>query len=82
MQQTRAIQMEKEEFNNLLKKADLTKKEFAGIIDMRYTSVNNWGSSQKFPRWVKSWLENYIEAKKFDEIKNILKDKVFEVEGK
>ena len=55
--------MKKEEFNNLLKKADLTKKVFAGIIDMKYTSVNNWGGSQKFPRWVKSWLENYIKAK-------------------
>ena len=65
--------MEKEEFNNLLKKSNLTKKEFAGIIDMKYTSVNNWGSSQKFPRWVKSWLENYIKAKDIDKIADTIK---------
>ena len=60
--------MEKEDFNKLLKKANLSKKEFAGIIDMKYTSVNNWGSSQQFPRWVKSWLENYIKAKDIDKV--------------
>ena len=69
--------MNKEDFNELLKKANLSKKEFAGIIDMQYTSVNNWGSSQKFPRWVKSWLENYIKAKSYTDVK----DKVFEIEG-
>jgi len=66
--------MEKKEFNNLLQQADLTKKEFARIIDMRHTSVNNWGSSQKFPRWVKSWLENYIAKQKHEQMLNILKD--------
>lgn len=66
--------MDKEEFNILLKQANLTKKEFAGIIDMRYSSVNNWGSSQQFPRWVKSWLENYIEAQKHHKMMEILKD--------
>ncbi|PIF04545.1 MAG: acyl carrier protein [Arcobacter sp.] len=66
--------MDKEEFKELLKKANLTKKEFAIIIDMKYTSVNNWGSSQQFPRWVKSWLENYIEKQKLENMKKILKD--------
>lgn len=65
--------MDKEEFNELLKKANITKKEFAGIIDMKYTSVNNWGGSQQFPRWVKSWLENYIKAKDMDKIVDAVK---------
>lgn len=65
--------MEKEEFNNLLKEANLSKKEFAGIIDMQYSSVNNWGSSQQFPRWVKSWLENYIKAKEMDKVVEAVK---------
>ena len=60
--------MNKEEFNNLLKQANLTKTEFSEIIDMKYTSVNNWGGSQKFPRWVKSWLENYIKAQDLDRV--------------
>lgn len=68
MQLTRDIKMDKEEFNELLKNANLTKKEFAEIIGMQYTSVNNWGSSQQFPRWVKSWLENYIKAKDIDKV--------------
>jgi len=65
--------VDKEEFNNLLKQANLTKKEFAGIIDMQYSSVNNWGSSQQFPRWVKSWLENYIKAKDIDKMADAMK---------
>ena len=65
--------MDRDEFNELLKKAELTKKEFAEIIDMRYSSVNNWGSSQQFPRWVKSWLENYIKAKDIDKVAQTIK---------
>lgn len=65
--------MEKEEFNKLLEKAKLSKKEFAEIIGMRYSSVNNWGSSQDFPRWVRSWLENYIKAKNMDNIVEAVK---------
>ena len=60
--------MDKEEFNNLLLQANLAKKDFAKIIDMRYSSVNNWGGSQQFPRWVKSWLENYIKAQDLDRV--------------
>ncbi|EAL7635168.1 XRE family transcriptional regulator, partial [Campylobacter lari] len=54
--------MDRNEFNSLLKQANLTKKEFSQIIGMQYSSVNNWGSSQDFPRWVKSWLQNYIKS--------------------
>jgi DNA-binding transcriptional regulator YiaG len=60
--------MDKEEFNQLLLRAKLTKKEFAEHIDMTYGAVNNWGSSQQFPRWVESWLQNYIKAKISDDI--------------
>lgn len=60
--------MEKEEFNKLLKQANLTKKEFSEQVDMTYGAVNNWGTSQAFPRWVESWLQNYIKAKVSDDI--------------
>ncbi|AKJ53387.1 MULTISPECIES: hypothetical protein [Campylobacter] len=66
--------MDRNEFNSLLKQANLTKKEFSQIIGMQYSSVNNWGSSQDFPRWVKSWLQNYIKSKSYDEIKNKILD--------
>lgn len=65
--------VDREEFNALLEKANLSKKEFAEIIDMRYTSVNNWGTSQPLPRWVKSWLENYIKAKDMDKVVEAVK---------
>ncbi|EAI4070125.1 XRE family transcriptional regulator [Campylobacter jejuni] len=65
--------MDRNEFNSLLKQANLTKKEFSQIIGMQYSSVNNWGSSQDFPRWVKSWLQNYKKAKVLDEISKSIK---------
>ena len=66
--------MNKEEFNNLLKQANLTKKEFAGIINITAGSLNNWGSTQNIPYWVKSWLENYISKQRFESIAKTLKD--------
>lgn len=66
--------MEREELNTLLKKANLSKKEFASILGIEYTSMNNWGSSQNIPYWVSSWLENYIDKKRFDTIKQVIKD--------
>ena len=70
--------MDKEELKQLLKQADLTKKELAGITGLAHSTVNNWGSGQNVPHWVKSWLENYIKSKSYEDIK----DKVFEIEGK
>ncbi|MGJ0341649.1 XRE family transcriptional regulator [Aliarcobacter cryaerophilus] len=70
--------MDREEFNTLLEKANLTKKEFCQIIDLNYNTVNTWGSSSiNIPKWVKSWLENYIKAKSYNDVK----DKVLEIEG-
>ena len=66
--------MKREEFNNLLKKANLSKKEFCGLLDISYPSVNNWGSGKDVPYWVKSWLENYIDKKRFENMKDIFKD--------
>ena len=61
--------MDREEFNELLKKANLNKKELADIVGLSYSAVNNWGSGSDFPRWVSSWLDNYIKAKEFENIK-------------
>ena len=66
--------MERDEFNELLKKADLSRKELADIVGLSYSAVNNWGSGSDFPRWVSSWLENYIAKKRFDTIKTLIKE--------
>lgn len=69
--------MDREKFNALLEKANLSKKEFCQIIELNYNTVNTWGSSKvNIPKWVKSWLENYISKKKFDNIKEIIKDEM------
>lgn len=69
--------MTRQEFKNLLKEASLEKKDFCSIIGLNYDTVNTWGSgNSKVPKWVKSWLENYIEKKKFDKIKEMIKDEI------
>lgn len=61
--------MNREEFNELLKKAELNKKEFCDLIGLNYPTVNTWRSSNiNIPIWVKSWLENYIKAKDINKI--------------
>jgi hypothetical protein len=60
--------MNKEEFKELLKEANLTKKEFSEILNINLGSMNNWGSSQAIPYWVDSWLHNYKKAKISDDI--------------
>ena len=66
--------MTREEFNNLLQQANLTKKEFCNLIELNYNTVNTWGSSKiKIPKWVKSWLQNYIKAKDIDKVAATMK---------
>ncbi|WP_319060402.1 XRE family transcriptional regulator [Aliarcobacter skirrowii] len=70
------VKMIYKEFEHLLELSGLSKKEFSTIVDMNYTSITNWSKSNKVPIWVKSWLENYIKAKSYEDIKN----KIFEIE--
>ena len=67
-----------DEFKQLLKEANLTKREFSELLQISYQGVNNWGTNgREYPYWVKSWLENYIKAKSYD----MIKDKVLEIEN-
>ena len=61
--------MENREFKVLLSKAGLSKKDFAQKLKLNQQSVNNWGSSKEIPYWVKSWLENYVKLKRYEDIK-------------
>ncbi len=70
--------MDRLRFKELLKKADLSKKEFCTIIGLNYNTVNTWGSGNiNIPLWVETWLNNYIKAKNYEGVK----DKVLEIEG-
>ena len=62
--------LDRDYFKVLLEKAGLSKKDFANKLDISYSTVNGWGSTQNIPYWVQSWLENYIKAKDMDKVIN------------
>ena len=69
--------MNKEDFKELLKKAELNKKAFADLLGVSYNAVNGWGTNGRdYPYWVKSWLTLYIENKECKELKEIIKANV------
>ncbi|WP_041354054.1 helix-turn-helix domain-containing protein [Nitratiruptor sp. SB155-2] len=63
--------MDNKEFKQLLKKAGLTNKELADLLNISPQSVNNW-SVKGYPYWLKSWLQNYIKAKTLDNVKDVI----------
>ncbi|WP_346746252.1 hypothetical protein [uncultured Campylobacter sp.] len=58
--------MQYDTFEAMLGAVGLSKKEFAELVKMNYTSVTNWKQSDNVPEWVESWLINYDKARKFD----------------
>ena len=64
--------MDKTTFDNLLKKAKLTKKEFALKLGIKPQSVHSWGTTKDIPYWVETWLNNYIKAKTLDNVKDVI----------
>lgn len=66
--------MEFLEFEIMLKEAGLKKGEFANKVSMRLGSVSNWKKSKRIPKWVKSWLELYIENNKYSNLKKAIKE--------
>jgi DNA-binding transcriptional regulator YiaG len=66
--------MNNQAFEELLKSAGLSKKDFAALVEMNYNSVTNWNKSNKVPQWVEPFLKLYIENKECRELKQILKD--------
>ncbi len=57
--------MTNNDFESILKKCNLSKKEFATLCDLPYPTLMNWVKADKTPNWVKSWLENYIKISDF-----------------
>lgn len=67
--------MKKEELTRILEEIKLSKKEFASLCSISYNTVNNWNDENRpVPPWVSSWLENYIDKKRFDTIKALIKE--------
>ena len=65
-----------ENFEHQLKVLKLKKKEFAAMVNAGYNGVVGWNSRGTTPEWVDSWLANYAKAKKYDEIRTIIEDKL------
>jgi len=69
--------MDKTQFNELLSKTGLSKKEFSAIVGTSPGAVSNWGTANRdIPYWVETWLKLYIENKECKELKQILKETV------
>ncbi|AJC91471.1 hypothetical protein UPTC5083_01420 [Campylobacter lari] len=67
--------LSKDEFKKLMNNANLSKKDFAEKLEVSYNAINGWGTNGRdYPYWVKSWLENYIKAQKYNKIKDLIKD--------
>jgi len=70
--------MKKQEFDKTLKDIGLSRQEFANMTGLSYGAVSNWHDEKKpVPGWVKSWLENYIKADSYEQIRH----KVFNIEN-
>lgn len=67
--------MKKTDFEEQLKKFNLTRQDFCNLTGLAYSSVANWNDEKKpIPSWVKSWLDNY-KYKRFYELMKIEFDK-------
>ena len=66
--------MDRDEFNELMKRAGLNKKQLAEILETSYQGVNSWGTNGRgYPYWVESWLENYIKSLDMDKIVEVVR---------
>lgn len=65
----------KQQFNLMLKTANLSKKEFAEILGTTGGTISNWGNEGRdIPYWVESWLKLYIENQQCKKIKDAIKE--------
>ncbi len=67
--------MDYQTFKNKLKECGLTIKEFANICGINDKTISGkWKKANETPRWVDTWLDNYIKAKRFENAKKALCD--------
>ncbi|PAF50707.1 hypothetical protein BKH43_03855 [Helicobacter sp. 13S00401-1] len=60
-----------EMFSNKLKELNLSKEDFAKLVNMHYHSVANW-STRGVASWVEPFLLYYEKSKKLDEVLNMV----------
>jgi hypothetical protein len=62
------------EFEVKLKESNLNKKSFSDLTGIPYPTILGWNNLKKTPVWVETWLNNYIKAKSYDDVKNKVLD--------
>ncbi|CAD7289562.1 hypothetical protein LMG7974_01639 [Campylobacter majalis] len=60
------------EFENRLNELNLSKKEFALLVQMPYQTMMNWKQNNKTPHWVEPFLNHYEKSKTLDEILGLM----------
>lgn len=66
--------MNKKDFDKYLKDFNITKKEFTKLVNLPYSTVNNWnGKDRPFPSWLDSWFFHYEKSLKYDKLISLIK---------
>ena len=60
--------MDKIEFQELLMKTGLNKRELAELVGIPYATVNGWGSKVPYPPYARFLLEAVIKIQALDKI--------------
>ena len=60
--------MDKNEFQELLLKTGLNKREFAELVGIPYATVNGWGSKVPYPPYARFLLEAVVKNQTLDRI--------------
>jgi len=60
-----------DEFKEILSENKITMMNFSELTDISYRTVSKWGKDgRSIPKWVKSWLDLYIENKQLKDFNN------------
>ena len=60
--------MDKNEFQDLLSKTGLNKRELAELVGIPYSTVNGWGSKVPYPPYTRFLLEAVLKIQTLDRI--------------
>ena len=60
--------MDKNEFQELLSKAGLNKRELAELVGIPYSTVNGWGSKVPYPPYTRFLLEAILKIQTLDKV--------------
>ena len=72
--------MDKNEFQELLSKTGLNKRELAELVGIPYATVNGWGSKVPYPPYARFLLEAVLKTQTLEKVvkavEPILKDDI------